>query len=139
MAVAVGPRHPDRGRGGGGPEVALVAEEFVLCLLLEDRGDLEDMGGGERQGPAGGGATARDLGHDAVEGRQAEGVPAVPARLQHPVETGAQELLVGVLGVDRQPLGLRLPFEQRGPHRHGPLDHFAFGEFRFGNGDHGAS
>ncbi|WP_329289294.1 hypothetical protein [Streptomyces pseudovenezuelae] len=38
---AVGPGDADGGDGGGGPEVAVGAEEFVLCRLVEDRADLE--------------------------------------------------------------------------------------------------
>lgn len=139
MAVAVGSGDADGRDGGRGTEVAVGTEDLVLRPLLEDRGDLEDVGGRERQGPAGGGAAAGDLGDHAVEGGQAELVAAVPARLEHSVEAGPQEVVVSVLGVVRQPFRLRLALQQHGPQVHSPFDDVTFGQSGFGRGSHDAS
>lgn len=64
---------------------------------------------------------------------------AVPARLEDPVEAGPQEVVVGVLGVVRQPFRLRLAFEQHGPQVRGTFDDVAFGQSGLGSGDHDAS
>jgi hypothetical protein len=95
------------------------------------------MGGSQGQRPAGGGAAARDLDDDLQEGRQPELVSAVPAGLQDAVEAGAQEVVVGVLRVVRQPLGPGLAIEERGPQGDRPLDDLALGQLGLWGGDHG--
>ncbi|MFI1728107.1 hypothetical protein ACH40E_02460 [Streptomyces acidicola] len=47
VAVADGLGDSDRCDGGRGPELAVGAEDLVLRPLLEERGGLEDVGGGE--------------------------------------------------------------------------------------------
>ncbi len=131
----------DRNRLGDGAderrhELAGLAIRLDLRLFRK-RGQQHRMAGGQRHDPAAGRAAARNLEHDAQEGRRVELVTAEAAGLYRAIEAGGGEFVVGRLRDAAERLAFILSRAQHRQHVARPLDHGGGGQVRFGRRDDG--